>query len=414
MTDRLHSNLAVVAPPEQAPDTAHDWDLQPVIDWLVREGRLIADPPKLVDALAERLVAAGAPLSRFTIGLQTIHPQWRTMGIQWKRGEGAKQAGRPHGIEDTPAYIGSPIQELAETRKPVRYHLDRLTPKNHEVLHELAAMGGTDYYATPMKVAFGRPPAITFMTDRPGGFSDADIKKFHRLLDYMAPIIESRIGNRLSTTLLETYLGRIVGEQILDGLIKRGDGREINAVLWFSDLRDFTGLNERLAPSDLLELLNNYLQLVGDALTAHGGEILKFIGDGVMAYFPADDALFLPYVTNSAISAARRLMSDIESANEARAAGGLDPVRFGIGLHVGPVTFGNVGTEDRLDFTVIGPAVNRASRLEGLTKVLQVPVLASAEFNAVSTVPLKSLGMHTLRGVPEPVEVFTLPDAAPT
>jgi adenylate cyclase len=265
-----------------------------------------------------------------------------------------------------------------------------------------------------MKVAFGRPPAITFMTDRPSGFTDADIKKFHRLLDYMAPIVESRIGNRLSTTLLETYLGRIVGEQILDGLIKRGDGREINAVLWFSDLRDFTGLNERLAPSDLLELLNNYLQLVGDALSAHGGEILKFIGDGVMAYFPADDALFLPYVTNSAISAARRLMSDIESANEARAAGGLDPVRFGIGLHVGPVTFGNVGTEDRLDFTVIGPAVNRASRLEGLTKVLQVPVLASAEFNAVSTVPLKSLGMHTLRGVPEPVEVFTLPDAAPT
>ncbi len=110
-------------------------------------------------------------------------------------------------------------------------------------------MGGTDYYATPMKVAFGRTPAITFMTDRPGGFSDADIEKFDRLLDYMAPIVESRIGNRLSTTLLETYLGRIVGEQILDGLIKRGDGREINAVLWFSDLRDFTGLNERLPAS---------------------------------------------------------------------------------------------------------------------------------------------------------------------
>src|SRR5260370_42174352 len=105
------------------------------------------------------------------------------------------------------------------------------------------------------------------MTARPSGSTDADIKKFHRLLDYMAPIVESRIGNRLSTTLLETYLGRIVGEQILDGLIKRGDGREINAVLWFSDLRDFTGLNERLAPSVLLELLNHYLQLVGEALS---------------------------------------------------------------------------------------------------------------------------------------------------
>jgi adenylate cyclase len=207
----------------------------------------------------------------------------------------------------------------------------------------------------------------------------------------------------------DTYLGHIVGEQILGGLIKRGDGREINAVLWFSDLRDFTGLNERMAATELLELLNNYLQLVGDALKTYGGEILKFIGDGVMAYFPAEDALFLPMVTNNAIGAARQLIDDIESANEARATGGNDPVRCGVGLHVGPVTFGNIGTEDRLDFTVIGPAVNRAARLESLTKELGVPILASAEFNAVSTIPLKSLGKHRLRGVPDPVEVFTLP-----
>jgi adenylate cyclase len=174
-------------------------------------------------------------------------------------------------------------------------------------------------------------------------------------------------------------------------------------------MRDFTGLNERMSASDLLELLNNYLQLVGDALGAHGGEILKFIGDGVMAYFPADDALFLPMVTANALSAARRLIDDIEAANEARAAGGREPVRFGIGLHVGPVMFGNVGTQDRLDFTVIGPAVNRAARLEALTKELGVPVLASAEFNEVCEKPLKSLGRHRLRGVPEPVEVYTLP-----
>jgi adenylate cyclase len=250
------------------------------------------------------------------------------------------------------------------------------------------------------------------MTDRPEGFSDADIAKFHRLMDYMAPIIESRINHRLSTTLLDTYLGRIVGEQIMGGLIKRGDGHEINAVLWFSDLRDFTGLNERMPSADLLELLNNYLQLVGNALTSHGGEILKFIGDGVMAYFPAEDALFLPSVTANALGAARQLVEEIAVANEARAAGGRDAVRFGVGLHVGPVTFGNVGTEDRLDFTVIGPAVNRAARLESLTKELKVPVLASAEFRDATIQPMVSMGRHTLRGVPEPVEVFTLPEAA--
>jgi adenylate cyclase len=395
--------------PDSAPAAALDWQVEPVIDWLVHEGRLIADPARLIGELANHLVAAGAPLARFTIGLQAIHPQWRTMGIQWRRGGHVEQAGRPHGIEQSPSYIGSPIQELAETRKPVRYRLDRLSAENHAVLHELAAMGGTDYYAAPMRVAYGRPPAVTFMTDRPSGFTDSDIVKFHHLMDYMAPIVESRINQRLSTTLLDTYLGRIVGEQIMSGLIKRGDGHEINAVLWFSDLRDFTGLNERMAPADLLELLNNYLQLVGNALTSHGGEILKFIGDGVMAYFPAEDALFLPMVTANALAAARQLIDEVAAANEARATGGHDPVRFGIGLHIGPVTFGNVGTEDRLDFTVIGPAVNRAARLESLTKELGVPVLASAEFKDATAQPMVSMGRHTLRGVPEPVEVFTLP-----
>ncbi len=395
--------------PDSAPAASLDWKIEPVIDWLVREGRLIEDPARLVEALAAHLVAAGAPLLRFTVGLQAIHPQWRTMGIQWRRGQPIQQAARPHGIEETDAYIGSPIQEVALTRKPVRYRLGKLTEAHHPVLHELAESGGTDYYAMPVKLVSGRPLALTFMTDRPCGFSDADLAKFHTLVNYLAPIIEARVNHRLSTTLMDTYLGRIVSEQILNGLIRRGDGQAINAVLWFSDLRDFTGLNERLPGDQLLELLNNYLQLVGDALSAHGGEILKFIGDGVMAYFPAEDALFLPMVTGNAIAAARQLISDVENANEARAAGGHEPVRFGIGLHIGPVMFGNVGTLDRLDFTVIGPAVNRAARLESLTKELGVPVLASAEFNAVCQQPLKSLGKHALRGVPEPVEVFTLP-----
>ena len=386
-----------------------DWSLDPVIDWLVRDGRLIADPVVMFGELANRLVAAGAPIERMTLGLQTIHPQWRTMGMEWWNGEGVTQATRPHGIELTPDYIGSPVEEMVKTGRPVRYRLDMLKPESHSVLHNLAALGGTDYYATPMRLARGRWPALTFMTERPEGFTDADLAKFHRLMDHLAPIAESHIGHTVSTTLLDTYLGRVVGEQILGGLIKRGDGQEINAVLWFSDLRDFTGMNERLPANEMLDLLNNYLQLVGDALSAHGGEILKFIGDGVMAYFPAEDALFLPSVTSSAIAAARRLIDDIAAANEARASGGAEPLRFGIGLHIGVVTFGNVGTQDRLDFTVIGPAVNRTARLEAMTKTLGVPVCASAEFNDACPAPLVSLGKHPLRGVPDPVEIFTLP-----
>ena len=280
------------------------------------------------------------------------------------------------------------------------------------LLAEPREADSVDYYALPMRDPPRRPTRRWSRSppDRPCRLLRPDLADLDRLVDLMGSIVEMHIERSVAETISSTYLGPVVGQRVLAGAIRRGEGEEIRAVLWFSDLRDFTGMNERMAPADVLELLNNYFQLVGDALRAHGGEILKFIGDGVMAYFPAEDALFLPFVTGAAIAAARQLTSDIEAANEARAAaGGHDPVRFGIGLHVGPVTFGNVGTEDRLDFTVIGAAVNRAARLESLTKQLGVPVLASGEFNDVCEVPMKSLGKHLLRGIAEPVEVFTLP-----
>jgi len=396
--------------PDALPVPAGNARLQPVLDWILSEGRLESNLGRFIDQLLTRAVAAGLPIWRFYIGLQLVHPQMVATGVLWRHGEGYEQVPRLHGVLNSPAYLGSPMQEVRNTGGTVRYCLNDLPESAHTVLHELQAGGGVDYVAFPMRLSRpGSAPVASFATDRKGGFSEEDIADLKRLVDMMAAEAEIFIYRSISETVTDTYLGHIVGEQILNGQIKRGDGQEINAVLWFSDLRDFTGLNERMNARDLLVLLNNYLQLVGDALKANGGEILKFIGDGVMAYFPAEDALFLPYVTNNAIAAARQLVDDIEAANEARAAGGHDPVRCGVGLHVGPVTFGNIGTEDRLDFTVIGPAVNRAARLESLTKELGVPILASAEFNDVSTIPLKSLGKHTLRGVPQPVEVFTLP-----
>ena len=377
----------------------------------MRDGRLLATPVDFIAQLMDRVVETGLPIWRFYIGLQLIHPQLQAMGFMWRRGEPVQAIARGHGIQFTPAYIGSPMQEAREQARPVRYRLAEINESNHEVLHEIRAGGGTDYYALPMRISHGRPmPVVTFATDHEGGFSSADIDDMHRLIDMMGAVTEMHIEHSIADTVANTYLGRQVGQRILNGAIRRGDGEEIRAVLWFSDLRDFTGLNERLQPSEVLELLNNYFQLVGNALAAHGGEILKFVGDGVMAYFPAEDALFLPMVTAGALNAARQVIGDIEAANEARAAGGAEPVRFGIGLHVGDVTFGNVGTEDRLDFTVIGSAVNRASRLEGLTKALGVQVCASADFNEVCMQPMKSLGTHRLRGVPKPVEIFTLPD----
>jgi adenylate cyclase len=385
--------------------------LAPLADWLAKEGRLIPTPTAFIEQVMVRVLAAGLPMWRMYIGLQLIHPQLQAMGYLWRRGKLVQSIPRAFGIQFTPAYVGSPLQEVREQGRSVRYRLDVLTDKHHSVLHEVKAEGGTDYFSLAMHIRRDGPmPVVAFATDADEGFSEADIVDLARLVDMIGAVTEMHIEHSVADTVANTYLGRQVGQRILNGAIRRGDGEEIRAVLWFSDLRDFTGLNERLQPSEVLELLNNYFQLVGNALTAHGGEILKFVGDGVMAYFPAEDALFLPMVTAGALNAARQVIGDIEAANEARAAGGADPVRFGIGLHVGTVTFGNVGTEDRLDFTVIGSAVNRASRLEGLTKALGVQVCASADFNEVCMQPMKSLGTHRLRGVPKPVEIFTLPD----
>jgi adenylate cyclase len=385
--------------------------LAPIVEWLAHEGRLVQRPANFVEQLMNRVLQAGIPVWRAYIGLQLVHPQLQAMGYMWRRGEKVQEIARAWGIQFTPSYIGSPLQAAREQGRLVRHHLTNLTEHDHVLLHELKADGGVDYMALPMHIRREGPvPVVTFATDNRLGFSDEDIADLTRLVDLMGAVTEMHIERSVAETVANNYLGPEVGQRVLNGAIRRGEGEELRAVLWFSDLRDFTGMNERLPAGEVLELLNNYLQLVGDALGANGGEILKFIGDGVMGYFPAEDALFLPMVTGQALAAARRLITDIEAANEARAAGGRDPLRFGIGLHLGDVTFGNVGTEDRLDFTVIGAAVNRASRLESLTKELHVPVLASAEFNEVCTVPMKSLGKHVLRGVPDPVEVFTLPD----
>jgi len=375
----------------------------------VHEGRLVPTPAAFIEKLMNRALQAGIPLWRVYIGLQLIHPQMQAMGFMWRRGEKVQQIARAYGIQFTPSYIGSPLQEVREQGRPVRYRMKDVGEDHHVALRDVKADGGTDYFATPMSIRRDGPaPVVTFATDSRTGFSDDDITDLTRLVDMMGAVIEMHIERSIAETVANTYLGRQVGQRILNGAIRRGEGEEIRAVLWFSDLRDFTGMNERLPAVEVLDLLNNYLQLVGDALTSNGGEILKFIGDGVMGYFPAEDALFLPIVTSQAVAAARRLIGDIEAANEARAAGGAEPLRFGIGLHVGPVTFGNVGTDERLDFTVIGPAVNHAARLEKVAAEQGMNVVTSASFAAAVAEPLESLGLHRLRGVSQPQEVFTL------
>jgi adenylate cyclase len=275
------------------------------------------------------------------------------------------------------------------------------------VLHEVARDGGTDYLAFPMPVSRGEWPVLTIATDRASGFGEADIVKFRTLVEHLGAVIEMHIGHRVTTTLLDTYLGRETGERILRGLIRRGDGEEIRAVLWFSDLRNYTALSEMLAPEHVLDILNFYFQTLGDALARHGGEILKFMGDAVLAIFPIKDAMFVPDACSGAIQAALDAQADMDRMNSGREAADEPPIRFGIGLHIGTVTYGNIGTEDRLDFTVIGPAVNRCARLQALTKEAGVSILASAEFNQNCPRPLRAAGRYAMRGIEEQQDVFT-------
>jgi adenylate cyclase len=392
---------------QSAPKRAADWPVEPTLDWLMREGRLLGDLRRVVEQLCARLHEAGAPLWRLYLGLQTLHPQLRAMGFVWVRGQPAERIARRHGIENTSAFIGSPIQQVRFMGGKIRRKLAELTADDHVVLHELQAEGGTDYLAWPMPFSRGEMPVVTLATDHPDGFSDADIAKFERVLDHLAPIAEAQLMYRISVTLMETYLGGHTGQRILDGLIKRGDGETIRAVLWFCDMRNFTGLSELLPAEKMLAMLNEYFDVLNAALRPRGGEIMSFIGDGMLAIFPIADAMFLPQACASAVDAALDAIGSMENANQSRLARGEPEIRFGVGLHVGSFTYGNIGTEDRLDFTVIGPAVNRCARLESLSKILGVSIVTSAEFNANCPRPLRSLGFQVLRGVQEKQEVFT-------
>lgn len=385
-----------------------DWPVEPVLDWLLRQGRLLGDLRLVVEQLCERLCDAGAPLWRFYLGLQTLHPQLLAMGHVWMRGGGARELPRRHGIQESPAYIGSPIQLVRLSGGRFRRRLDRLGAADHAVLHEVQAEGGTDYLALPLPFSRGELPVVTLACDAPDGFSDTDIAKFERVLDHLAPIAEAQLMYRIAVTLLETYMGRHTGQRILDGLVRRGDGETMRAVLWFADMRDFTGLSESLPPQRMLAMLNEYFDVLDAALRPRGGEILSFVGDGVLAIFPIVDAMFLPQACGGALDAAVDAVHKMRVVNDGRAENAEPAIRFGVGLHVGSFTYGNIGTGDRLDFTVIGAAVNRCVRLESLSKTLGVPIVISAEFNANCPRPLRSLGRQAMRGIVESQEIFTV------
>ncbi len=389
-------------------DRSGGWRVAPIIDWLLREGRLNPDTPKLIDALAERIIEAGAQLWRLRVIFRTIHPQVAVWGYTWVRGRGICVERYGHGIWGQEAYIGSPGQRANDTGEAVRCRLDRLAPDAHPVLHEVAAQGATDYLLMPMLFSDGTRNVFAVATDAPQGFSEADLEALAVLNDALSPVLEVAAARRIAEALLETYVGRRTGARVLRGLIKRGDGETIHAAVWYCDLRDFTPLTETLPAADLLATLNAYFETLASAVTPRGGEILRFIGDAMLIVFPVGLDGSVESACRSALDAALDAFAGVATLNHRRRRRGEPEIRFGVGLNVGEVFYGNVGAPDRLDFTVMGPAVNRTARLEALTRELGVPLLMSDSFAGRLNRRTRSLGFHQMKGVANEQEVFAL------
>ncbi|MEM8948421.1 MAG: adenylate/guanylate cyclase domain-containing protein [Pseudomonadota bacterium] len=378
-----------------------------IADWLIGEGRLLGDGVAIAEGFADRLMAAGVPLLRLRIAQRVANPLLAAWGVIWRRDLGRSEdyvvAAK---LLETSTWIGSPFQHVVKTRAPLRKRLTDLHPDDYVVFHEMAEIGGTDFFAMPLEFGDGSVQGMSLVADGENGFADEHIRLFEALRHPLAAAMEAVAMRRSTRSLLKTYLGRGPAEAVSAGSIRRGDLSTLNAVVMFSDLRGFTDKSSRWSDRDLLEALDGYFGVVVDAVQRHQGDVLKFLGDGILASFAIDDSPSTSACCTEALNAAIEARQGLASLNQARAERGQEPLDFGTALHVGEVTYGNIGSPDRLDFTVIGETVNLASRIEGLCKTLGEPILCSEAMRQELMQDLRSVGNHDIRGMPDPVQLF--------
>ncbi len=378
-----------------------------VAHWLTSETRDQRFIDNLFAELCMRLQRAGIPIKRASLHLLIQHPQWLGARILWVDGMKEATISRvDYDVRQRAEYIGSPVEEIMGGVAEIREHLDRdgAQGRKHGLYGELRALGLADYVMWPVYHTLGKKHAVAFSTDRPGGFDEAHIAGLKGLLPILSLVSEIRMKNRLARTLLETYVGTHAGEMILAGSVRRGSGTTVHAAILICDLRDFTRISDNWPRDDVISLLNDYFDAVSEPIARHGGEILKFMGDGLLAIFPLSQPSACVDLLH-AVTEARQAMAAL---NEKRRATGGEPLNFGVGVHVGDVMYGNIGSRARLDFTVIGPAVNMASRLEALTKQIGKPVLLSRAFAdlVAGEFKLERVGEYPVRGFHEPIELF--------
>jgi len=395
------------APPKIGPASAHS-DSDEVVRWLTNDTRDERFLDNIFAELCVRIQQANIPVKRATLHIMIHHPQWLGARFVWADGMHEAEIARlDYDVRERSEYIGSPANEIHDGATEVRENLerDRSLGRKHAVFDEMRDKGLTDYVAWPFYHTLGKRHFVTFATDRPGGFEDAHVTALQKLLPVLALVSEIRVKNRLARTLLETYVGSHASELILAGATRRGTGTTVRAAILICDLRDFTRISDNWPRDDVIDLLNGYFDAMSEPIERHGGEILKFIGDGLLAIFPLSEPQACANLLR-AVSEARQAMVALNQKNGEESSRA--PLNYGIGVHVGDVMYGNIGSRTRLDFTVIGPAVNMASRLETLTKQLGKPVLLSRAFAdfVKGEFDLERVGEYPVRGFNDPIELF--------
>jgi adenylate cyclase len=380
-------------------------NVRPIAAWLDDGARSAREPQDMLAQLCRRLVASGVSLYRVGVFVRTLHPNVAGRAFFWREDREEVEVDsadhRWFGSED---HLKSPIHAVWSTNSETRRRLaDPDCPMDYPVLADLRSEGATDYIAMPLRFLSGEVHVASYATRRPGGFTAAELEALRRLLPPFTRVAEIYAHMRKARNILDAYLGPTAGEKVLQGQIKRGDGQDIHAVIWFCDLRDSTPLADSMSRREFLAVLNDYFECVLGPVLERQGEVLRFIGDAALAIFPVDGKP--AEACAKALAAAQDAFARMEKLNKNRAR----PLRFGIGLHLGELTYGNIGTPTRIEFTVIGAAANEAARIESLCKQLKVDLLVSERVAQALSAPWKSLGSHTLRGVGDKMELFTLP-----
>jgi len=386
--------------------------------WLIEQA--FGDPAveDVFASLCERLLDMGLPVDRAYFAWPTLHPLIDAESFVWRPGAGVSLETHPHDNIQSDQWRRSPMRYVIENDLgEFRLRLDDPSDVRFPLLLGLAAEGFTDYvlfatrYSVPRVDEDGEPGGVlvSYATKRPGGFTDTDVAVFRHVQGRLAIAAKTMALSRVTRNITDAYLGRIAGRRVLSGQIRHGDGEAIEAIVWYSDLRNSTVLAEAMPEADYIRLLNLYFECTAGAALAHGGEVLDFIGDAVLAIFPCTpvDGSDVP---NGRDSVARTACLAIREANRRRreilAGDPALPLDFGIGIDAGRLMFGNIGVPERLAFSVIGPTVNRVARIEKKTKGFDTLALATEHIAAAVPECWRAVGPQHLPGVSEPVPLF--------